>query len=259
MIPKSRDLTSKLALIAGILLLIGYAGYEWRGKDNESSPPPPPIHPRVPQSKFTAKGMTYINAYKGKLLIVMKVSSLEFGKKKMGFFRVGGARQLELRDAEIDYHEPLLEGSGDVGSTEDPRDISRVVMTAAQSFTDWKGRLAGLQIRRLRLHYHHADGTQTDIEGDLLEIERSDKSLRIRGNAVVRHSGRSLSSHEIFFEPQDKTFFTKKSYALDANGKSQRGNEIRTDLFLKPLPEKTKRENRDEANIVSTGDHGKAK
>ena len=260
MIPKSRHLTFKIALIAGILLLISYAGYQWHGsKEEKASPPPPPVHPRVSQSKFTVKGMTYTSAYKGKPLIVMKVNSLEFGKKKIGFFRVGGVRQLELRGAEINYHEPLVEERGDFDSTEDPRDISRVVLTAAQSFTDWKGKLAGLQIRRLRLHYHHADGTQTDIEGDLLEVERSDKSLRIRGNALVRHLGRSLSSHEIFFQPQDKAFVTKKNYTLRANGKSQRGNEIRTDLFLNPLPEKTKRENRDDANRGSNGVHGKAK
>ena len=240
---KQRNLILPLiALIAGILLLIGYAGYRWRGsKDNDSSPPPPPIPPRVSQSKFTVKGMTYTNAYKGKPLIVMKVSSLEFGKKKMGFFRVGGVRQLELRGAEIDYHEPLAEGSGDFDPVEDPRDISRVVLTAAQSFIDWKGRLAGLQARRLKFHYHHTDGTKTDIEGDLLELERGSNSFRIRGHAKVHHAGRSLSSDEILFQPQDKTFCTKKNYTLTAGGESEGGNEIRTDLRLNPLPEKSRK------------------
>ena len=168
----------------------------------------------------------------------MKVISLEFGKKKIGFFRVGGVRQLELRGAEIDYYEPLVDGTGG-GHTEDPRDISSVVLTAAQSFSDRKGRLAGLEIRRLRLHYHHGDGSQTDVEGDLLEIDRSDKSLRIRGNVHVSHDGRSLSTDEIYFQPQDKTLSAKKNYTLTINGESQRGGKIRTDLFLNPLPENT--------------------
>ena len=238
MIPTPRHLISKIALIAGILLLVGYAGYQWYGSKAEktSPPPPPPINPRASQSKFTVKGMTYTSAYKGKPLIVMKVNSLELGKKKIGFFRVGGVRQLELRGAEIDYHEPLVEERGDFDSTGDPRDISGAVLTAAHSFTDWKGRLVGLQIRRLRLHYHHADGTQTDIEGDLFEIERSDKSLRIRGNALVRYAARSLSSDEIFLHPKNKTLFATKHYTLTINGKSYRGKEIRTDLFLNSLP-----------------------
>ena len=202
--------------------------------------------------------MTYTNSYKGKPLIVMKVISLEFGKKKIGFFRVGGVRQLELRGAEIDYYEPLVDGTGG-GHTEDPRDISSVVLTAAQSFSDRKGRLAGLEIRRVRLHYHHGDGSQTDVEGDLLEIDRSDKSLRIRGNGRVRYAGRSLSSDEIYFQPQDKTLFTKKTYTLTANGESEKGSEIMTDLFLNPLPEKTAKENRVEARRNVNNSNGKAK
>jgi hypothetical protein len=236
----------KIAIFGGILMSTGYVGYQWLHRADES--PPPLIHPRVSQSKFTVKGMTYANSYKGKPLIVMKVNSVEFGKKKIGFFRVGGVRQLELRGAEIDYHEPFEEGSGDFGLTDDPWDISSVVQTAAGSFTNRKGRLAGLQIHRVRLHYHHADGTQTDIEGNLLEIHRSDKSLRIRGNVHVRHAGRSLRTDEIYFQPQDKTFFTKHNYTLTTNGKIQKGSKIRADLFLNQLPGQTMKEKTDEAS-----------
>ena len=178
----------------------------------------------------------------------MKVSSVEFGKKKMGFFRVGGVRQLELRGAEIDYYEPMAKATGDVSHREDPQDVSSVILTAVQSFTEREGRLAGLQVHRVMLHYHHTDGTQTDIEGNLLEIDRNDKSLRIRGNARVRHAERSLSSDEIFFRPQDKTFFTEKSYSLISTGESRRGSEIRTDLILNQLPEKTTRKVRAETD-----------
>lgn len=225
------------AIIGVILLLAGYLGYHWLHRPGES--PPPPINPRASQSKFTVKGMTFTASYKGKPLIVMKVGSVEFGKKKIGFFRVGGVRQLELRGAEIDYYEPQPEASVDKGLTEDPKDVSSLIQTAAQSFANRKGRLAGLQVHRVILHYHHTDGTQTDIEGNLLEIDRSDKSLRIRGNVHVSHDGRSLSTDEIYFQPQDKTLSAKKNYTLTINGESQRGGKIRTDLFLNPLPENT--------------------
>ena len=233
-------------------------GYQWHSRADKSSPPPP-INPRVSQSKFTVKGMTYTNSYKGNPLIVMKVSSVEFGKKKVGFFRVGGVRQLELRGAEIDYYEPLTEASGDAGLTEGPKDVSSVILTAAQSFANRKGRLAGLQVHRVILHYHHKDGTQTDVEGNLLEIDRSDKSLSIGGHARVRYTGRSLISDEIFFQPQDKTFFTQKKYTLTVNGESRRGSEIRTDLFLNPLPEKTAKENRAETSRNLNKANGRAK
>ena len=244
MIFRRRHLTYKIALFAVALLLFGYAGYHWHRQADESSPPPSQIRPRDSQSKLTVKGMTYKNFYKGKPLIVMKVGSLEFGEKKMGFFRVGGVRQLLLRGAEIDYYEFLVEGDKKVDHVEDSMDLSSEMLTAAQSLTKWKGRLAEVQARRVRLRYHHADGEQTDIDGDLLEFERSDKSLRIKGNAYVRYAARSLSSDEIFFQPEEKTFFTKKNYTLIVNGESQRGNAIRTDLFLNPLPEKTIMENR---------------
>jgi hypothetical protein len=39
----------------------------------------------------------------------MKVSSVELGKKKMGFFRVGGLREIELRGLEVDYYESVDE------------------------------------------------------------------------------------------------------------------------------------------------------
>ena len=105
----------KISLLGIALLVLGYAGYQWLHRTDRSSPPP--LSPRVSQSKFTVKGMTYTSSYKGKPLIVMKVNSVEFGKKKVGFFRVGGVRQLELRGAEINYHEPSGEGSGDFGSS----------------------------------------------------------------------------------------------------------------------------------------------
>lgn len=254
----SRKLIHKITLLGGILLLVGYGGFQWHRRADESSPPPPAVHPRVSQSKFTAKGMTYTNSYDGKPLIVMKVSSLEFGKKKMGFFRVGGVRQLELRGADIDYYEPFEEGRKSTDHVEVPMNISSEMLTAAQSIAGLKGRLAGLQVHRVMLHYH-TDGTQTDIEGDLLEIHRSDKSLRIQGNAHVRHAGRSLSTDEIFFQPQEKTFFTKKIYTLTANGTSVRGSEVRTDLFLNPLPEKTMSEHRVEASKNSNKGDGRAK
>ena len=259
MIAKSRHLTYKIALFAVALLLFGYAGYHWHRQADESSPPPSQIHPRDSQLKLTIKGMTYNNFYKGKPLIVMKVGSLEFGKKKMGFFRVGGVRQLVLRGAEIDYYEPLTEGGNNVGDVEHSTDLSSEMLTAAQSLTKWKGRLAGVQARRVRLRYHHVDGKQTDIDGDLLEFERSDRSLRVRGNVHIRHAGRSLSTDEIFFQPQDKTLFTKKAYTLTANGERQGGNRIRTDLFLNPLPEKTIQENRIEASNNSNRVDSRAK
>ena len=248
-----------ITLLALILLVLGYLALDWYRRAHRPSPQPTPIHPRVSQSKFTISGMTYTNSYKGKPLIKMKVNSVEFGKKKMRFFRVGGMRQLELRGAEIDYYEPRAETTGDVDRIEDPRDISSGILSAAQSFTGSKGRVAGFQARKVKLRYHHADGNQTDIDGDLMEFNLRDKSLRIRGNATVRHAGRSLSSDEIFFQPQDKTFFTEGNYALTVNGESQRGNQVRTDLFLKPLPGSTTKKDRAAASTDSNRVAGRAR
>jgi hypothetical protein len=239
MTSRSRHLTYKVVLFGGVLLLLGYVAFEWHRKANKAPPPAISVTPRTAQSKLTIKGMNYSASYGGKLLLVMRVSSVELGKKKMGFFRVGGLRQIELKGLEVDYYEPVAEERWGAGHQEDPRDISSGILTAAQSFIDSKGRLAGLQARRLKFHYHHTDGTTTDIEGDLLELERGGNILRIRGHAEVHHDGRSLSSDEVFFHPQDKTFFTKKNYTLTASGASEGGNEIRTDLRLNPLPEKS--------------------
>ena len=238
----SRKLIHKIALLGGVLLLLGYVAFEWHRKANKVPPQPISVTPRAAQSKLTIKGMNYSASYGGKLLLVMSVDSVELGKKKMGFFRVGGLRQVELKGLEVDYYEPVAEERWDAGHIEDPRDISSGILTAAQSFLDSKGRLAGLQARRLKFHYHHTDGTTTDIEGDLLELERGGNILRIRGHAKVHHAGRSLSSDEVFFQPQDKTVFTKKNYTLTASGASEGGNEIRTDLRLNPLPKKTKQD-----------------
>jgi len=237
----SRKLIHKIALLGGVLLLLGYVAFEWHRKANKVPPQPISVTPRAAQSKLTIKGMNYSASYGGKLLLVMSVGSVELGKKKMGFFRVGGLRQVELKGLEVDYYEPVAEERWGAGHLEDPRDISSGILTAAQSFIDWKGRLAGLQARRLKFHYHHTDGTTTDIEGDLLELERGGNILRIRGHAKVHHAGRSLSSDEVFFQPQDKTVFTKKNYTLTASGASEGGNEIRTDLRLNPLPEKSRK------------------
>ena len=253
MIPRSRHLPYKIALLGGILLLLGYVTFKLIDKINQPASPTISIHPRAKQSQMTLKGMTYSKTLLGEAFLVMKVSSLEVGKKKWGFFRVGGLKQVELQNVEVDYHEPPPVKEGRAGQkgqkgqntgVEEPGDLHSGMLAAAQSFGGKGGRIAGFRARGVRFHYHHTDGTQTDIEGDLLEIEWSDKSLRIRGNAHVRHAGRSLSTDEIDFQPQDKTFFTKKNYTLTTNGESQRGREIRTDLFLNPLPVKTMKENR---------------
>jgi len=239
---KSRQKICLLVLVGGILTLLVFIAYKMI---HQSRPPTPAdsISQRKRQAEMTFSGLTYTDSYEGKVVFSMKVGSMILSKKKMGFFRIGGLRQLELKNVVADYHEPapgtddrvVKDESG--RNREQHRDLHSYLLSAGQSFLrSGSGRLAGLEARNIRLRYHHADNSLTEIQADLLELEWNNLALRLQGHAQVRCDDRRLNSEEILFQTEEKIIFTEDNYVLTTGATTHRGKGIRTDLHLRAVP-----------------------
>jgi hypothetical protein len=243
---KPRQKIYLLVLVAGILTLLVFIAYRIIHQ-----PYPPTradfISQRKRQAEMTFSGLTYTDSYKGNVVFSMEVGSLMLSKKKIGFFRIGGLRQLELKNVVADYHEPATATGdgvveGEKGRNEERQgDLHSYLFSAGQSFLrSGSGRLAGLEVRNIRLRYHHADNSLSELQADLLDLKWNDLALRLQGNAQVLHNDRRLSSEEIFFQTKEKIIFTKDNYVLTTGATSHRGKAIRTDLRLREVPTETK-------------------
>jgi len=240
---KSRQKIYLLVLVGGILTLLVFVAYQMI---YQSRPPTPAdsISQRKLQAQMTVTGLTYTGSYEGKVVFSMKVGSIMLNKKKLGFFRVGGLRQLELKNVVAEYHEPAPDMDDKMvkdKNAEKLRDLHSYLFSAGQSFLrSGGGRLAGLEARNIRLRYYLADSSLTELQADFLHLERNNLALRLQGHAQISHDDRLLTSKEILFQTQDKTIFTKDSYVLTTGATTHRGKAIRTDLRLREVANGTK-------------------
>ena len=240
---KSRQKIYLLVLVGGILTLLVFVAYQMI---YQPRPPTPvdSISQRKRQAQMTVTGLTYTSSYQGKVVFSMKVGSIMLNKKKLGFFRIGGLRQLELKNVVADYHEPALDMDDRMVKDENGeqlRDLYSYLLSAGQSFLRrGGGRLAGLEARNIRLRYYQADNSLTELQADSLHLERNNLALRFQGQAQVSHDDRLLSSKEILFQTQDKTIFTRDSYLLTTGATTHQGKAIRTDLRLREVTNGTK-------------------
>jgi hypothetical protein len=240
---KSRQKIYLPVLVGGILTLLVWVAYQMI---YQSRPPTPAdsISQRKRQAQMTVTGLTYTGSYGGKVVFSMRVGSLMLNKKKLGFFRVGGLRQLELKNVVADYHEPAPATDDRVVKDENGeqlRDLHSYLFSAGQSFLrSGGGRLAGLEARNIRLRYYHADSSLTELQADFLDVKRGNLALRLHGHAQVSHDDRLLASKEILFQTQDKIIFTRDSYVLTTGATTRRGKAIRTDLRLREVTNGTK-------------------
>ena len=239
---KPRQKIYLLVLVGGILTLLVFIAYQMIHQSRAPTPADS-ISQRKRQAEMTFSGLTYTDSYEGKAVFSMKAGSMILSKKKMKFFRIGGLSQLELKNVVADYHEPAP-GTDDrvvkdeSGRNKEPqRNLHSYLFSAGQSFLrSDSGRLAGLEAHNVRLRYHHADGSLTEIKGDFLDFKRGTSALRLRGHVQVGYDDRHLSSKEILLQAEEKIIFTEDNYVLTTGHTTQRGKGIRTDLRLRALP-----------------------
>jgi hypothetical protein len=236
---KSRRLIYLLLASGGILALAGLLVYQAFHRERPPARTAPSPSPYTAQSDVRVTGihMAHTDSETGKLLYTANVGSLQVSRKKVGFFRVGGTRELELYGLRMDYYE---QGAGDrvknMRAERDEAELGNDLLSSFQrvvgSLGGRTGRITSFEARKVHISYHLLDGTVTELSGDLLDVERGTGLLRLQGQAEVRHGNRSLTAREILVRPKGENIFARGGYILTRGEARQEGTGIQTDLRL---------------------------
>jgi len=238
---KSRRFIYRLLAVGAVLALAGVLAYKVFHRERPPPPTVPSPSPHIAQSDVRVTGirMAHTDPETEKLVYTAQVGSLQVSRKKVGFFRVGSLRELELYGFRMDYYE---QGAGDrakkmraqQNEAEMGNDLVSSVQRLVESLGGRTGRITSFQARHVNVSYHFPDGSVTELQGETLDIQKGTGLLRLQGQAEVRHGDRSLTAHEIFIQPTARTIATKERYVLSIGERRREGTGIKTDLRLQP-------------------------
>lgn len=209
-----------------IIIIIGYYVFNCKDVISHADLPADSSNLFPPQIKI--QGITYTQNHLGKKLFFIKAESIEIKKKKLGFFRIGLLKQIELNNVKIDYYKAAR--NSDSQNTD--MDFSSSLLNAGKMIQTRKQRIAGILVHNVHIQYHQIDGAVTKLRANSLEFKKDRKLIKFKGNVMVNFGNRTLLSKELYFKTKEGVIFTKEKYVLINNGKRQQGQGISTDLHL---------------------------
>jgi len=178
------------------------------------------------------KGARFIHYIKDKKVIAIKTKDASIKKKKVGFFRIGGLKQLELTDMELDYYD--FEKTNLQNDSVQQNFIS-CLTSASKKFNIFQEKLAGFVAYNALIRYFHIDKTMTFIHGPYMELDKNQKSLLFNGNTVIHYLDKILICKDIVFDTKSLILSSNNKYTFIQKNKNIRGKGFLTDLKLNIL------------------------
>ncbi|MBF0449775.1 MAG: hypothetical protein HQK75_03660 [Candidatus Magnetomorum sp.] len=191
------------------------------------------------------KGIKLTHHLKEKKLFSIQAETASIKKKKIGFFRIGGLKQLELKNMVIDYYVPFIDQARSDekqhppeiqhSSEKAPQDLISCFSYTTRSLPIFNDSLSGFVADHATLRYHHLDGSLTIINAPCMEIDTDKKNLIFRVNASVHYQKKFLLCKHLNFDLQHSFLISRDRYTFINNGKMAKGKGIRTNLRLDRL------------------------
>jgi hypothetical protein len=177
------------------------------------------------KSSTDIKGIKLNHYIKEKKIFSIQAEEIAIKKKKIGFFRIGGLKQLELKNTMIDYYEPPEE-------SKEQQDIITCFSKTTRSFSLYKDKLSGFIALHVTIRYHHLGGTFTIIHAPLMEIEHDTKRAIFRKSTSAHYLNKFLLCKHMYFDFQNSFLMSHDHYTFITNGKLNKGKGIKTNLKL---------------------------
>ena len=196
------------------------------------------------------KGITFTNYLKGQKRIRLQAEEVAIKKKSIGFFRIGGLKQLELKKMSLDYYDydpAIIKGqSNHEDSTKthhkqidnhknDKDDLLSCILSAEYSLTSGNQKLSGFVAYDFTIRIFHADQTMTLMQGNYLTVGNDQHSFIFKGNAAISYQNNMLISNDIVYNFNQGIIYSKNHYVFLSNNKRNQGDGIKTNLRLQTI------------------------
>ena len=188
----------------------------------------------------TIQGIKFTHHFKERKLFSIQAENVSLKKKKIGFFRIGGLKQLELENMIVDYYEPHETSLDDThmktSLQKESHDLLSYFSKASHSLPIIKKRLAGFAAYHATIRYHHPDGNLTIISSPYMENSNDRQSLSFRKNVAIHFQDEILLCKNLVFDVKRSQIISNEKYTLINKGMIQKGKGIRMNLRLEVMP-----------------------
>jgi len=188
----------------------------------------------------TLTGIYFTHHYKEQKVFSIQAKTASIKNKKIGFFRIGGLKQLELENMIVDYFEPNAKQPDfeqrDFSSTNESHDLLSYFSRASHSMQLLKNELAGFVAYHATIRYHHPDGILTIINSPYMEISKDRQSLQFRKNVAVHYQKEILLCKKLNYDVKHFRIVSNDKYTLIKNGVFHTGKGFRMNLRMQVIP-----------------------
>jgi hypothetical protein len=201
-----------------------------RQKNNTLIPSTPK---NAPANILTGIHLTHY--YKEQKIFSIQAKEASIKNKKIGFFRIGGLKQLELENMIVDYFEPHKKSSDleqPMVAEKESFDLISHFSRASHSLPVLKNKITGFAARHATIRYHHPNGLLTVFNAPHMEINKDRESLQFQKNVAVHFKKKILLCKNLNFEVKHARIKTNEKYTLINNGSIQKGKGLCMNLRL---------------------------
>jgi len=205
-----------------------------RKQDNTLTSAPKNASPNI------LKGLHLTHHYKEQKVFSIYAKKASIKNKRIGFFRIGGLKQLELENMIVDYFEPHEESSGlapkNGHATNESVDLISHFSRASHSIPVLKNKVAGFAAYHATIRYHHSNNFLTIFNAPFMEINHDRESLGFQKNVAVHFQKKILLCKNLNFEVKRARIVSNEKYTLINNGTIQKGKGVCMNLRLERIP-----------------------
>jgi len=182
----------------------------------------------------TLTGIHLTHHYKEQKVFSIYAKKASIKNKRIGFFRIGGLKQLELENMVVDYFEASLDITPKTNY--ESHDLISYLSRASHSMPVFKQQLAGFAATHATIRYHHPDNILTIINAPYMEISNNQKSLEFNKNVAVHYQNAILLCKHLVFDVRHSQLVSNDKYTYIKNGVIQKGKGFRKNLRLGSVP-----------------------
>jgi hypothetical protein len=185
-------------------------------------------------------GIHLTHYYKEEKVFSIHAKQASIKNKKIGFFRIGGLKQLELENMVVDYYEPHKQPPGlrtqKMPAKNESFDLLTHFSRASHSIPVLKNQIAGFAAYHATIRYHHPNNSLTIINAPYMKINHDRESLGFQKNVAVHFQKKILLCKNLTFEVKRARIVSNEKYTLINNGSIQKGKGLCMNLRLEMRP-----------------------
>jgi hypothetical protein len=188
----------------------------------------------------TLTGIHLTHHYKEQKVFSIRAKKASIKNKRIGFFRIGGLKQLELENMVVDYFVPR-EDASDIpsknnNSHNESHDLISYISRASHSMPVFKQQLAGFAATHAIIRYHHPDDILTIINAHYMEISNDQKALQFKNHVAVHYQNEIILCKNLVFDVRRCQLESNDKFTHIKNGVIHKGKGFLMNLRLEAVP-----------------------